>query len=113
MTEKKSKKSPLKAKFRSSKVWRDFRKEMMVKQKNIDPITGSKLLSKCNLHHRLQDLDLDEYKDISNPENFVMINSQTHDCIHYMLRYIKKEGWAFVERLEKELKLEAEMNGYI
>lgn len=106
-------KSTLKAKFRSSKVWKDFRKEMMVKQKSLDPVTGSKLISGCNLHHRLLDLNMDEYKDLSNPENFVIVNKQTHEVIHYLLRYIKRDGWAFVERLEAELKLEAKMNGYV
>ena len=108
----KSRKSTLKTKFRAPNAWKDFRKEMMIKQKSLDPLTGSKLISGCNLHHRLLDLDMESYKDLSNPENFLMVNKQTHEVIHWILRYVKLRGWDFFEKLEKEIKLEAELNGW-
>lgn len=75
--------------FRATKKWKDFQKKMKVKQKGIDPITNKKLLKGANLHHK--DLDENHYEDLSNENNFVYLNKQTHDFVHWLYRYFVKD----------------------
>ena len=89
--------------FRNSKAWRTFRHEMNIKQKGIDPITGAKLTKGCNLHHRYITAGEDDYKDISNEDDFVMLNSMTHKMLHWTFTYYKKFGREFLDRIEEEL----------
>ena len=88
--------------FRNSKAWRTFRHEMNIKQKGIDPITGTKLAKGCNLHHRHITAGDDDYKDISNKDDFVMLNSMTHKMLHFGYTYYKKFGREFLDRIEEE-----------
>ena len=90
--------------FRNSKAWRTFRHEMNIKQKGIDPITGAKLTKGCNLHHRHITAGDDDYKDISNEDDFVMLNSMTHKMLHFGYTYYKKYGREFLDRIEEEWK---------
>lgn len=89
--------------FRNSKAWKEFRHKMNVKQKGIDPITGAKLAKGCNLHHRHVTAGEDDYKDMSNEEDFVMLNSMTHKMLHWAYTYYKKYGREFLYRIEEEL----------
>ena len=110
--EKLSEKQKAKRNFRKSKVWKNFRHEKTVEQKGLDPITGCKLTKTANVHHKI--LDEDKYKDISDKDNFFMINSSTHDTIHWCLRYIKTYGdLRVLDDLYKEVEKEALMNGFI
>lgn len=68
-----------KGKFRTKKVWREFRKEMRDLRK-IDPITTSKLTKTFNLHHC--DFHEEAYTDL-NPDKFECLNSMSHDVVHY------------------------------
>lgn len=90
--------------FRNSKAWRTFRHEMNIKQKGIDPITGAKLAKGCNLHHRHITAGEADYKDISNKDDFVMLNSMTHKMLHFGYTYYKKYGREFLDRIEEEWK---------
>ena len=89
--------------FRSSKAWKTFRSKIHVKQKGIDPITGAKLTKGCNLHHRHISASEDDYKDMSNEDDFVMLNSMTHKMLHWAYTYYKKFGLEFLDRIEEEL----------
>ena len=107
-----SDKQKTKRNFRNSKAWKNFRHEKNVEQKGLDPITGCKLTKTANVHHKI--LDEDKYKDISDKDNFIMINSSTHDTVHWCLRYIKKYGdLRVLYALYKEVEKEALMNGFI
>lgn len=87
--------------FRASKRWKDFRHKIYAKQKGIDPITGSKLIKGCNLHHR--NLSADEYENIDNEDDFVMLNHMTHEMLHFLYRYYKKDT-LILDRIKEELE---------
>lgn len=107
-----SEKQKAKRNFRNSKAWKNFRHEKNVEQKGLDPITECKLTKTAEVHHKI--LDEDKYKDISDKDNFIMINSSTHDTIHWCLRYIKKYGdLRVLDALYKEVEKEALMNGFL
>jgi hypothetical protein len=69
-----------KAKFRRSNKWKNFRRELKRKQKT-DPVTGSKLSTTAVCHHL--SLKAEEYEMVSEDRQ-VMLNPQTHDCLHYL-----------------------------
>ena len=89
--------------FRASKIWKAFRKKMMNKQKNIDPITKRKLYKGWNLHHKHVTADIDEYQVISNEEHYVCLNKQTHEFLHWLYRYWKNDP-DILNRIEEELE---------
>lgn len=108
---KKVKKTPqsIKTKFRSSKQWRVFR-EKKKKEQVLDPITEKPLSKTFNLHHCC--LDENKYTDISNEENFVGLNSQSHDVVHFFFGDVKrKKNWRkMVLNLIKILKKMDKLN---
>lgn len=87
--------------FRSSKKWKLFRHKKNVEQKGLDPITKKKLCKGCNLHHR--NLSEDDYENLENENDFVMLNKQTHDSLHWLYRYWKNDP-EILDRIEAELK---------
>lgn len=96
-----------KTKFRASRKWKDFRHKMNVKQKGLDPITNSKLRKGANLHHC--DLNEDHYEDLSNEDNFIFVNHNTHQWIHEIYRYFVKDE-EIIERLKNVLIKMKEIN---
>lgn len=69
-----------KTKFRRSNRWKNFKRELKRKQKT-DPVTGSRLTTTCNCHH----LDLrDRNYELLGEDRQVMLNSQTHDVLHFI-----------------------------
>lgn len=97
-----SKLQKAKRSFRSSKAWKAFRHKKYTDQKGIDPITCSKLGKGCNLHHRNISANEEEYTDISNEDDFVMLQSTTHKFLHWGYTYYKKYGREFLDRIEEE-----------
>ena len=93
-------KQTTKAKFRSSKAWKDFRRKMFQLQK-IDPVTLKKLNKMANLHHL--DLRAENYKNL-DISRFVLLNQQTHDCIHFLFRYYEKDPM-ILKRVENILEM--------
>lgn len=93
--------------FRSSKKWKEFRHKKSVEQKGIDPITLKKLYKMANLHH--MDLDEKKYEDLSKPENFVYLNKNTHDVIHFLYTYYKNDT-GILDRLKYYLDKMVEIN---
>lgn len=69
-----------KSKFRRSNKWKNFRRELKRKQV-FDPVTGSRLSTTAVCHHL--DLNPENYEKVSEDRQ-VMLNSQTHDCLHYL-----------------------------
>ena len=78
-----------KKKFRYGKEWREFRQKLIKKQK-VDPITGTKLSKLANCHHL--DLSEEHYKDLSDEDNFVMLNKLSHDMVHFMFLKSKRNS---------------------
>lgn len=89
--------------FRASKAWKAFRHKINVLQKGIDPITKGKLRKGCNLHHRKVTSNEEEYQDMSNEEDFVMLNNMTHKMLHFLYPYWKKDP-SILQRIEEELE---------
>lgn len=87
--------------FRSSKKWKLFRHKKNVEQHGLDPITKKKLCKGCNLHHR--NLSEDDYENLDNEDDFVMLNKQTHDSLHWLYRYWKKDP-EILDRIKAELE---------
>ena len=102
-----------KAAFRRSSEWRTFRKQKMLEQKGLDPVTKRRLTSKFHCHHILQTSYIDVYKDISDSNNFVAVNAATHDALHYALHLIFYNGAEAWQRFVAEAEREALMNNYI
>lgn len=96
----------IKAKFRSTKAWKTFRKRMFDKQDGKDIITGKKLYRCYNVHH----LDMSEANyDKLIEENFVALNKQTHEALHFLFRYYQKDP-AILDRLKTILDRMNELN---
>lgn len=109
----KSATSTLKAKFRTSVAWKDFRKQKMVEQKGLDPITKRRLTKRFHNHHIIQTNDLDVYRDLSDPSHFIAVNSATHDALHWALHLVYYNGWEAFERFIDEVKRECKLNDFI
>lgn len=103
MTEKQRKK----ANFRKSSKWVKFRHLMNVLQKGIDPITKRKLYAGFNVHHLI--LDDNKYTDLSKTENFIAVNKKTHENIHWLFDYYKKDP-EILTRLKEVLDKMKELN---
>ena len=98
-----------KKKFRYGKEWREFRQKLIKKQK-VDPITGTKLSKLANCHH--MDLNEEHYKDLSDEDNFVMLNKLSHDMVHFMFLKSKPKEWRKrIAGLIKILEKMEELNG--
>lgn len=109
MKKTKNKTTDPKVTFRRSKEWKSFRNKIKKSQKN-DPITGSPLTKGFNLHHL--DLDPKHYTDISKEENFIGLNSQTHEVLHWFFGDGKnKRDWKKrIEKITEILELMEELN---
>jgi hypothetical protein len=107
-----SKNAKAKAKFRATEQWKSFRKWKYDDQGGLDPVTGSKLPRMAHLHHK--NLNAEEYDDISNEDNFILLQPTTHKAIHWGLTQIKKRhSMEIIDRYVAELKREAILNGFI
>ena len=92
--------------FRQTKVWKDFRK-LKRETDCKDALTHKKLSSHFNLHHL--DLHPENYKDLSNPDNYACVNHKSHDCIHFLYTYYKKDK-EVLNRLKEILDRMCELN---
>ena len=95
-----------KKKFRQTKTWKDFRKLMFSKSGKIDCITQKPLRKGWQLHHL--NLDETQYADLRE-ENFICVNRQTHETIHWCYRYFQKDP-QIIERIKSVLEKMAEIN---
>lgn len=95
-----SKNSELKAKFRKSPEWKNFRKRMADLYDNKDAITGKPLRKGWNLHHL--DMSIENYQDLDE-DKFIPLNKTTHEMLHQAFRYsyaIDKLVY-YVKKMEK------------
>lgn len=100
------KNSDKKAKFRRTKIWKDFRKKIFDKQNGLDIITGKRLYKGWTLHHL--DMSAENYEKLDE-ENFIAINKSTHEVIHTLFRYYKNDK-TILSRLEQILEKMDELN---
>ena len=92
-----------KTKFRETSVWKEFRKRFSGRQ---DPITLKKLPKRYNLHH--MDLSPLNYSNLKM-DRFVPLGSTTHDIVHYLYGYYRKDK-EILKRLKKILDKMVEIN---
>ena len=96
----------VKAEFRKTKEWREFRKRIFDKQEGKDVITGKKLYKGYNVHH----CDMSEANyDKLIEENFIAVNKNTHETIHTLFRYYQNDP-AILDRLKTVLDIMKELN---
>lgn len=100
------KNSDIKSKFRASKEWKTFRVKIAEKQDNKDIITGKPLRKGYNVHHL--DMSADNYDKLIE-ENFVAVNKQTHEALHFLFRYYQKDP-TILDRLKTILDRMNELN---
>lgn len=96
-----------KRKFRQSKTWFNFKKEMWLKCGKIDAITLKPLRKGANLHHR--NLNENEYQNLRS-DWFLPCNNLTHKVIHWLWTYYQKDE-KIIDRLKAEMIKMAEING--
>lgn len=94
--------------FRNSKIWKSFRHIKYIEQGGKDFITDSKLSKTANLHH--MDLNETHYTDLRKKENFIFLNKQTHDFVHWLFRYYRKNHDIMIKLYEVMEKMEV-ING--
>lgn len=82
-----SKASVLKAKFRQSKKWKEFR-DKIIKQQRIEPISRIKLRKGCVIHHL--DQRAENYKVLED-ERLIALQPKSHEMIHYLYGYYIKD----------------------
>ena len=96
----------IKAKLRQSKEWKEFRKRIFEKQDGKDIITGKKLYKGYNVHHL--DMSAENYDKLIE-ENFVALNKQAHEVLHFLFRYYQKDP-TILDRLKTVLDRMKELN---
>lgn len=94
--------------FRMSNRWKKFRGKMKKQYSGLDPITMMPLTLKWNLHH--MNLDKTQYDDLSEPLYFRPLNERTHEMVHYLYNFYKKDP-AVLDRLKCLLDDMVAING--
>lgn len=92
--------------FRKSKAWEKFRK-FKYAESSMDYVTRKRLRNNYNLHHI--DLNPNNYKDLSDPDKFVNLNSDIHSIVHKLYPYYKKDS-GVIDRLKEVLDKMVECN---
>jgi hypothetical protein len=83
--------------FRTTKKWKQFKKEMRNRQK-VDYVTGKKLIAgKWQLHHL--NMSAEEY-EMLDYENFICLNAMTHKLVHYLYDVYKEDPQMIVRLVE-------------
>lgn len=78
----------IKAEFRKSLKWKRWRYTLVDYYSNKDSITLKPLHKGWNAHHL--DMRAENYT-VLKEERFRPLNADTHDCIHFLYRYYKKD----------------------
>lgn len=85
----------MKKEFRKTKEWKEFTKCLKAERK-VDALTNAKLRKGSLSHH--MDLNPDNYEKLVM-ENFECLNMKSHDVVHFMYNYYKKDS-AIIDRLK-------------
>lgn len=75
-------------KFRKTKEWKDFKAKCRLHTSK-DYITNEFLRKDWNLHHL--DLDASRYSDLSDMNRFMPLNPKTHETVHEVYKWYKKD----------------------
>lgn len=98
--------SEKKAKLRATKEWKSFRIKMAEKQGKKDIITGKPLRKGYNCHHL--DMSSENYDKLVE-ENFIALNKNTHETLHFLFRYYQNDK-DILEKFKKVLDKMVELN---
>lgn len=74
--------------FRKSSKWKRFRAKCRLHTSK-DFITKKPLERDWNLHHL--DLNVKRYDDVSDMQRFMPLNKKTHEIIHEIFKWYKKD----------------------
>ena len=106
MRDKKRQLKSVKAEFLRSLVWKRWRYHLVDHYNNQDQLTLKPLRKGFNIHH----LDMrEENYQVLKEERFRPLNSDSHDCVHFLYRYYKKDPF-IIDRLRKILDLMVKYN---
>lgn len=94
-TKTKTDESKYKSKVRSRVAWKNFR-ERLRKERKVDALTNMKLNKGWELHHL--NLNIAEYDKFID-ENFECLNTKSHDVVHFLYTYYRKDA-AILDRLK-------------
>ena len=101
-TKQKSKKTE----FLKSLIWKRWRYTLVDYYDNKDQLTLKPLRKGFNIHH----LDMrEENYQVLVEERFRPLNSDSHDCVHFLYRYYKKDPF-ILARLKEILDLMVKYN---
>lgn len=95
--------SEQKNKFRSTSIWKNFKKSFLEK---VDPISLKRLPKGYQLHH--MDLNPAHYTNLKK-SNFCCLNGTTHSIVHYLYSIYRKDR-NVLKRLKKILDKMVELN---
>lgn len=96
----------MKREFRKSKEWREFSKSLKA-EKKVDALTLQPLRKGSLTHH--MDLHPDNYT-VLDPDHFECFNMKSHDFIHFIFNYYKKDR-SVLERLKNILDKMVTLSG--
>ena len=79
-----SKNSEMKKEFRASKEWKKYRMDLITKRGSKCECCGNeyKKTSSLHLHHR--DLNVDNYKDLSDESKHTILCQICHKTLHFL-----------------------------
>lgn len=86
-----------KKKVRATKEWRQLRVDIKSEHNNTDPITLRPLRLGFNVHHK--DDSVENYDKLDDHSKFVPLNKATHELIHTIFTYYKKDP-AILDRIK-------------
>lgn len=90
-----------KAKFRQSKKWKCFRKDLKHLRK-YDEITMMPLHAGFAVHHC--DMHEEHYADIDDETRFRVYNKTSHRLIHFLYNYYVKDP-TIIDRIRNDLEV--------
>lgn len=100
------KQNKVKQDFLRSLTWKRWRYTLVDYYSNMDALTNKPLRPRFNVHH----LDMrEEHYTVLKEERFRCLNSESHDTIHFLYRYYKKDPF-ILERLKNILDLMVKYN---
>lgn len=88
-------------KFRKSEKWKAFRAKCRLHTSK-DFITKQFLEKNWNLHHL--DLNVNRYDDLSDMNKFMPLNKKTHETIHELFKWYKKDR-KVLDRIKQVLEM--------
>ena len=95
-----------KTKFRNSSKWKKFRLKLRTERK-VDELTRKPLHNRWNLHH--MDFDPNQYECIEDESHFLCLNQQTHEFLHWWMRYYLSDP-SIIDRLKEISEKHREIN---